>query len=112
MQILLRAVVEPGTPALKAIEEHFGSEVIAADGSLQRRILRERIFSNPEEKNWLNTLLHPLIQQETQRQFQQATSPYLLWVVPLLVENSLYKSRPRTRGGCHARNPAQTHHAA
>lgn len=44
MQILLRAVVEPGTPALKAIEEHFGTEVIATDGSLQRRILRERIF--------------------------------------------------------------------
>lgn len=89
--IIARQVVEPGTPALKAIEEHFGSDVIAADGSLQRRILRERIFSNPEEKSWLNALLHPLIQQETQRQFQQATSPYLLWVVPLLVENSLYK---------------------
>jgi dephospho-CoA kinase len=42
--IIARQVVEPGTPALKAIEEHFGSEVIAADGSLQRRILRERIF--------------------------------------------------------------------
>ena len=93
--IIARQVVEPGTPALKAIEDHFGSEVIAADGSLQRRILRERIFSNPEEKNWLNTLLHPLIQQETQRQFQQATSPYLLWVVPLLVENSLYKKADR-----------------
>lgn len=95
MQILLRAVVEPGTPALKAIEEHFGTEVIATDGSLQRRILRERIFSSPEEKSWLNALLHPLIQQETQRQFQQATSPYLLWVVPLLVENSLYKKANR-----------------
>lgn len=93
--IIARQVVEPGTPALKAIEEHFGSDVIAADGSLQRRILRERIFSNPEEKSWLNALLHPLIQQETQRQFQQATSPYLLWVVPLLVENSLYKKADR-----------------
>lgn len=93
--IIARQVVEPGTPALKAIEEHFGSEVIAADGSLQRRILRERIFSAPEEKSWLNALLHPLIQQETQRQFQQVTSPYLLWVVPLLVENSLYKKADR-----------------
>ena len=85
--IIARQVVEPGTPALKAIEEHFGSDVIAADGSLQRRILRERIFSNPEEKSWLNALLHPLIQQET--------SPYLIWVVPLLVENSLYKKADR-----------------
>ncbi|AMH13303.1 dephospho-CoA kinase [Citrobacter sp. FDAARGOS_156] len=93
--IIARQVVEPGTPALKAIAEHFGSEVIATDGSLQRRILRERIFSDPDEKKWLNALLHPLIQQETQHQFQQATSPYLLWVVPLLVENALYKKADR-----------------
>ena len=93
--IIARQVVEHGTPALKAIAEHFGSEVIATDGSLQRRILRERIFSDPDEKKWLNALLHPLIQQETQRQFQQATSPYLLWVVPLLVENALYKKADR-----------------
>ena len=93
--IIARQVVEPGTPAFKAIAEHFGSEVIATDGSLQRRILRERIFSDPDEKKWLNALLHPLIQQETQRQFQQATSPYLLWVVPLLVENALYKKADR-----------------
>ena len=42
-----------------------------------------------EEKAWLNALLHPLIQQETRRQMQAATSLYLLWVVPLLVENRL-----------------------
>lgn len=72
-----------------------GANMIAADGTLQRRALRERIFANPEEKNWLNALLHPLIQQETQHQIQQATSPYVLWVVPLLVENSLYKKANR-----------------
>ncbi|MDA8511033.1 dephospho-CoA kinase [Citrobacter sp. Igbk 14] len=93
--IIARQVVERGMPALQAIAEHFGSDVIAADGSLQRRILRERIFSDPDEKKWLNALLHPLIQQETQRQFQQATSPYLLWVVPLLVENALYEKADR-----------------
>lgn len=89
--IIARQVVEPGAPALHAIADHFGANMIAADGTLQRRALRERIFANPEEKNWLNALLHPLIQQETQHQIQQATSPYVLWVVPLLVENSLYK---------------------
>lgn len=93
--IIARQVVEPGTPALRAIAEHFGADMIAADGTLQRRALRERIFAYPEEKNWLNALLHPLIQQETQRQIQQATSPYVLWVVPLLVENSLYKKANR-----------------
>ncbi|ECG8588689.1 dephospho-CoA kinase [Salmonella enterica subsp. salamae] len=93
--IIARQVVEPGQPALNAIAEHFGSELIAPDGALRRRALRERIFSHPEEKAWLNALLHPLIQQETQRQFQQATSPYVLWVVPLLVENGLYQHANR-----------------
>ena len=64
--IIARQVVEPGAPALHAIADHFGANMIAADGTLQRRALRERIFANPEEKNWLNALLHPLIQQETQ----------------------------------------------
>ena len=82
--IIARQVVEPGAPALHAIADHFGANMIAADGTLQRRALRERIFANPEEKNWLNDLLHPLIQQETQHQIQQATSPYVLWVVPTM----------------------------
>ncbi|AID24002.1 dephospho-CoA kinase [Salmonella bongori] len=93
--IIARQMVEPGQPALNAIAEHFGSELIASDGTLRRRALRERIFSHPEEKAWLDALLHPLIQQETRRQLQQATSPYVLWVVPLLVENGLYQQANR-----------------
>lgn len=93
--IIARQMVEPGQPVLNAIAEHFGSELIASDGTLRRRALRERIFSHPEEKAWLDALLHPLIQQETRRQLQQATSPYVLWVVPLLVENGLYQQANR-----------------
>lgn len=87
--ILARQVVEPGTRALHAIVEHFGPQILTPDGTLNRRVLRERIFANPGEKAWLNGLLHPLIQRETQQQMQQTTSPYILWVVPLLVENNL-----------------------
>ncbi|EMF0924450.1 dephospho-CoA kinase [Klebsiella aerogenes] len=87
--IIARQVVEPGTPALLAIAERFGPEMINDDGSLNRRRLRESIFAHSEDKAWLNALLHPLIQQETRRQMQASTSPYLLWVVPLLVENRL-----------------------
>ena len=93
--ILARQVVEPGTPALAAITEHFGHHILTPEGALNRRELRERIFANPEEKAWLNALLHPLIQQETQRQLRQATSPYALWVVPLLLENKLYERADR-----------------
>ncbi|MRS15212.1 dephospho-CoA kinase [Enterobacteriaceae bacterium RIT691] len=93
--IIARQVVEPGSPALQAIIERFGASMQLEDGSLNRRALRERIFTDPSEKSWLNALLHPLIQQETQRQRQQATSPYVLWVVPLLVENHLWHKADR-----------------
>lgn len=87
--VIARQVVEPGAPALDAIVERFGNEMLLADGTLNRSALRQRIFSNPDEKRWLNQLLHPLIHQETQRQLAQVASPYALWVVPLLVENNL-----------------------
>ncbi|HDI1214237.1 TPA: dephospho-CoA kinase [Aeromonas hydrophila] len=87
--VIAREVVEPGTPALAAIAAHFGSEVIAPDGQLDRRRLRERVFTDPQAKDWLNALLHPLIRTEMQRQCAAARSPYCLLVVPLLVENRL-----------------------
>ncbi|MDK9363524.1 dephospho-CoA kinase [Lelliottia wanjuensis] len=93
--IIARQVVEPHTPGLHAIAAHFGQSVINADGTLNRRLLRERIFSQPAEKAWLNALLHPMIHQETQRQIAGSTSPYVLWVVPLLVENQLQHKADR-----------------
>lgn len=93
--IIARQVVEPHTPGLNAIAAHFGSGIINADGTLNRRLLRESIFSQPAEKTWLNALLHPMIHQETQRQIAEATSPYVLWVVPLLVENQLQHKADR-----------------
>ena len=93
--IIARNVVEPEKPALKSIVQHFGPAMLLPDGTLNRRELRERIFANPPEKAWLNALLHPLIHQETQDQMARATSDYVLWVVPLLVENQLHKKADR-----------------
>lgn len=87
--IIARQVVEPGKPALRAIIERFGSDVLTNDGSLNRRRLRDIIFAEPAQKAWLNALLHPLIQQQTWECIAHAASPYVLWVVPLLVENKL-----------------------
>lgn len=87
--IIARKVVEPGSPALEAIASRYGADIIQPDDSLNRQRLREIIFSDVAEKQWLNALLHPLIHQETQQQLQQADSPYVLWVVPLLFENKL-----------------------
>lgn len=93
--IIARQVVEPGTPGLSAIAQRFGAQMLNEDGTLNRRALREHIFAHDEDKRWLNALLHPQIQQETRRQIQLATSPYILWVVPLLVENGLYAKADR-----------------
>ena len=87
--LIAREVVEPGTPALTAIASHFGPGILDEQGRLDRRVLRERIFSDPAAKSWLNALLHPIIRSEMLRQCAAASSPYCLLVVPLLVENRL-----------------------
>lgn len=87
--VIARQVVEPGQPALAAIHEHFGDEILMPDGTLNRAILRQKIFSSAADKNWINNLLHPLIHSRTQQQLALARSPWCLWVVPLLVENRL-----------------------
>ncbi|MBP2196489.1 dephospho-CoA kinase [Pantoea cypripedii] len=92
---IAREVVEPGTPALQAIAQRHGESILTAEGTLYRARLREIIFQQPQEKNWLNQLLHPLINARTQQLKQLATSPYVLWVVPLLVENSLQHQADR-----------------
>jgi len=93
--IIAREVVEPGQPALESIYQHFGSDILLPEGGLNRRALRERIFNFPEDKRWINALLHPLIHQRTRYLIEQATSPYVLWVVPLLVENNLQNRADR-----------------
>ncbi|WP_323981558.1 dephospho-CoA kinase [Aeromonas media] len=87
--LIAREVVAPGTPALAAIVNHFGTEMLTEQGLLDRRALRERIFSDPAAKSWLNALLHPIIRSEMLRQCAAVSSPYCLLVVPLLVENRL-----------------------
>lgn len=87
--IIARQVVAIGTPGLEQITQHFGPAILNRDGSLNRAELRQRIFSQPEEKNWLEALLHPLIRLQMQTALQQTTSAYALLVVPLLVENHL-----------------------
>lgn len=83
-----RIIVEPGKPALKAIAEHFGDDVLRADGSLDRAALRSRVFSNESERRWLEQLTHPLIGQEILAQIEASRSPYTVLSSPLLLETS------------------------
>lgn len=90
-----RWVVEPGRPALAQIAEHFGIDVLQADGQLDRAALRQRIFEHPEERRWLENLLHPLIGEEIVRDLASAQSPYAILVSPLLIESGQHRMTQR-----------------
>ena len=83
-----RTVVEPGKPALKEIEDHFGSGIITAEGKLDRNKLREIIATDPEERKWLESVLHPKIGEQITKEISESTSVYTLFVAPLLLETN------------------------
>lgn len=89
--LVAREVVEPNTPALKAIKEHFGSSFILDDGTLNRTALRSQVFANEADITWLNNLLHPLIRETMLKQIAACQSNYCILVAPLLIENGLQK---------------------
>ena len=82
-----RVVVEPGTPALNAIAEHFGTDILLTDGGLDRAALRKIVFDNPDERKVLEGITHPRIRDEIARQLSEASSPYVVLSSPLLLES-------------------------
>lgn len=90
-----RWVVEPGRPALASIVERFGPGVLQADGQLDRVALRQLIFADPEQRRWLEALLHPLIGQEIFSYLAKAESPYAVFVSPLMIESGQFKRTQR-----------------
>lgn len=82
-------LVEPGQPALAAITEHFGADMLDNNGQLNRARLRERVFTHPEQRRKLEAILHPRIRAEIQRQITTLAPPcgYCLISVPLLIES-------------------------
>lgn len=87
--VIAREVVKPGSTALDAIKTKFTNDILLADGSLDRRKMREVVFTNDDNKLWLNVLLHPLIRTEMLKQTRDAASCYCILSVPLLVENNM-----------------------
>jgi dephospho-CoA kinase len=86
-----REVVKPGMPALDDIRRHFGDAVIQADGTLDRAVLRQRVFADTAERKWLEALLHPRILEWIRAALAAATSPYAILVSPLLFESGQYR---------------------
>ena len=86
--LLAREVVAPGSPLLPEIAAHFGADVLAADGSLDRRALRSRVFADPAERRWLEQLTHPAIRELTDSRSAAARGAYVMVAIPLLVETA------------------------
>ena len=88
-----RQVVEPGTQALRAIADHFGESILQGNGELDRAALRQKVFEDPEQRRWLEGLLHPIIRQELIRQLspEDYNLPYVMLVSPLLLETNQHE---------------------
>ena len=84
---IAKALTEPNQPAFMAILNHFDQSLLLANGALDRAKLRNIIFNQPEQRRWLENLLHPLILQEMENRIKRLQSPYTIAVIPLLFES-------------------------
>lgn len=87
--LIARRLVQPGQPALRQIVAMWGKDMLESDGSLNRSRLRERVFSQPETKQALEALLHPLIFQAMRTEMAVLNDPYCLLAIPLLFETQM-----------------------
>lgn len=83
---LAHELTAPGGAAIESIRDKFGSGFIDPRGALDRSRMRDRVFSDATAKSQLESILHPMIRVETERRAAQATSPYIILMIPLLVE--------------------------
>jgi dephospho-CoA kinase len=83
---IAREIVAPGAPALAAIRERFGEGVMAADGNLDRRVLRAIVFADPAARRDLEAITHPAIRARMAELNAQARGPYVINAIPLLTE--------------------------
>ena len=84
--VAARAVVAPGEPALAEIAARFGTDMLAADGSLDRAAMRRRVFADTDARRALEALLHPPIRRWLQAACAAAAGPYVVVAIPLLAE--------------------------
>jgi dephospho-CoA kinase len=85
-------LTQTGGAAVPAVEKAFGKQFIAG-GAMDRKKMRDHVFADPEAKRKLEQLLHPLIREESARRIAAAETPYVVHVVPLLIESPDYRRR-------------------
>jgi dephospho-CoA kinase len=91
--VIAHRITAPGGLAMPQIAAEFGEKFVAADGSLDRAQMRALVFSEENARKRLEAITHPLIRAETEREQREAQGPYVIIVVPLLVESGSWKSR-------------------
>jgi dephospho-CoA kinase len=84
--LLAREVVEPGTSGLAKLTAEFGPRILESDGSLNRKALADIVFEDPVQREKLEAIVHPLIQELSRVRISEATSEVVVYVIPLLVE--------------------------
>jgi len=89
--IIAHNLVKPDSTALQEIIDVFGEGILLDNHSLNRQALSHIIFNHPEKKQSLESILHPKIKQETQRQLKSLTAPYVIIAIPLLIETDQQK---------------------
>ncbi len=89
--VISRDLTAPGGGAMPALIAQLGADIAAPDGGLDRDRMRKLVFSDPEAKRKLESILHPMIRRDAFRQVQAAVAPYVVLVVPLLVESNAYR---------------------
>ena len=91
--VIAHRITAPHGIAMPQIAAEFGNAFVAADGSLDRARMRSLVFSDDGARKRLENITHPLIRAETEREQREATGPYVIVVVPLLVESGSWKNR-------------------
>jgi dephospho-CoA kinase len=85
--VAAREVVAPGEPALMEIQSVFGAGVLQADGALDRRAMRDRVFADAGARKKLEAIVHPRVRAWLRRRVGIDRGPYCMLAIPLLVEN-------------------------
>lgn len=91
--LIAHQITTPAGVAMPKIATEFGASFVAPDGSLDRARMRTLVFSDEGARRRLEAITHPLIRTETERARREATGPYVMLVVPLLVESGSWKTR-------------------
>lgn len=89
---IAHALVEPGRPALRQLQQCFGPDIVDEHGALNRTALRELVFCNADKKNQLEAILHPLVYQEMRQRLDTLSgASYVILSIPLLLETGMQR---------------------